>query len=211
MHPTIKKTLGRLSFIAGAVSVLSACGGGNTRGVLPTRVGAPPASDLTVVWVGYGESERLENGTWQHVPEFDYEFTVEQRRYPDRWESVKHMRRRHPAYDGSAGPREQILYFRVDIGRPDNTTVPLQITSTLGNGTGTSDREFRNSKLVLRADVSSFAPFDTYRIDQTYAYEQGELRELVSLDKGDKPWVRNKETATLFAPKSFPEPPTAVR
>jgi len=187
---------------------LAACGG-PASGVLPPREGPPVASDLTLVWVGYGEAERLEGGAWQRIPAFDYELTVEQRRYPDHWESVKHMRRRHPAYDGSAGPREQTLYFRADLGAvTPSGDVPIRITSTLGEGVGKADRAFQSSLLVFRADVSSFAPFDTYRIDQRYAYDRGKLEELVSLDKGTTPWVRNHESATLFASHTFPAPPT---
>ncbi len=84
----------------------------------------------------------------------------------------------------------------------------MRITSTLGPGEGHADREFRSASLVFHPDISSFAPFDTYRIAQTYAYERGALEETVSLDKGDKPWVRNLEKATLFAAHTFAEPPT---
>lgn len=191
-----------------SIASLPACAGSN-EGALPPREGAPPPADLTLVWVGYGEAERLEDGAWKRIPAFDYEFTVEQRRYADRWESVKHMRRRHPAYDGSAGPREQTLYFRVDLDAVDGAgKVPLHLVSTLGPGEGQADRELRSSSLVFHADVSSFAPFDTYRIAQTYAYERGALEETVSLDKGTTPWVRNKEKAKLFGERTFAEAPT---
>ncbi len=194
-----------LTLLAGSTV---ACGG-PVGGVLPTREGPPAPSELTLVWVGYGEAERLDEGAWKRVPAFDYELTVEQRRYADHWESVKHMRRRHPQYDGSAGPREQTLYFRVDLGAVEPSgEVPVRIVSTLGSGAGRADRTFRSSRLVFRADVSSFAPFDTYRIDQRYAYDEGKLEELVSLDKGAVPWVRNHEVATLFASHTFAEPPT---
>lgn len=82
------------------------------------------------------------------------------------------------------------------------------MASTLGAGEGTSDREFRAATLVLRPDVSRFAPFDTYRIEQTYAYEAGHLAEIVHLDKGPRPWVRNHERAALFAAHRFAAPPT---
>jgi hypothetical protein len=197
-----------IAALSASIALFAGCAG-PTKGVLPPREGAPPPSDVTLVWVGYGESERLEGGAWKRHPEFDYEFTVEQRRYPDHWESVKHMRRRHPAYDGSAGPRELTYHFRLDLdatGRDGR--VPVRITSTLGPGEGHADREFRSASLVFHPDISSFAPFDTYRIAQTYAYERGALEETVSLDKGDKPWVRNLEKATLFAAHTFAEPPT---
>ncbi len=165
---------------------------------------------LTLVWVGRGEAERLDATGWQRVPAFDYEFSVEQRRFADHWESVKHLTRSHPDYDGSAGPREQTMYFQLDYQR-DGDGVRSSIRSTLGDGAGTSDSEFRHAHLKMRADVSSMAPFDTYQIEQTYSYEKGELREDVTLLKGEAPWVRNHEVATLFAPKRFDAPPTTLK
>ena len=196
------------SSLVASIACLSACGA-SSEGVLPPRVGAPPSPDVTLVWVGFGEAERVEGERWVRAPEFDYEFTVEQRRFEDRWESVKHLRRRHPAYDGSAGPREQTMFFRLDLAAVDAAgDVPVRISSTLGPGEGSADREFRAAHLVFHPEMSSFAPFDTYRIAQTYAYERGVLEETVSLDDGDRPWVRNKEKATLYAPHTFAEPPT---
>lgn len=203
----MNRLVAAFSFVA-SIACLPACGG-PAEGVLPPRVGAPPAPAVTLVWVGFGEAERADGERWVRAPEFDYEFTVEQRRFDDRWESVKHLRRRHPGYDGSAGPREQTMFFRLDLAAVDaRGQVPVRITSSLGSGEGNADREFRAAHLVFHPDVSSFAPFDTYRIDQTYAYERGALEETVSLDDGERPWVRNKEKATLFAAHTFAEPPT---
>ncbi len=145
--------------------------------------------------------------------EFDYEFSVEQRRFATHWESVKHLTRRHPGYDGSAGPREQTLYFRCDYSAGTGGEVVSTITSSLGRGHGGTDREFRTATMSLRADVSRFAPFNTYRIAQTYGYEGGVLDEEVALVKVDDhdqatPWVRNTEHATLFAPRRFDRAPS---
>ena len=203
----MNRPLVALSFVA-SLACLPACGG-SPDGVLPPRVGAPPAPEVTLVWVGFGEAERADGQRWVRAPEFDYEFTVEQRRFDDHWESVKHLRRRHPAYDGSAGPREQTMFFRLDLAAVDaGGHVPLRISSTLGPGEGRADREFREAHLVFHPEISSFAPFDTYRIAQTYAYERGVLEETVSLDDGERPWVRNNEKATLYAPHTFTAPPT---
>lgn len=190
-----------------ALIMLAGCHGADA-GVLPTEAGAPPQPELTLVWVGRGQTERLVDGTWQRAPSFDYEFTVEQRRYADHWESVKHLRRRHPDYDGSAGPREQTMYFRLDLGGVAGDVVPVAIASSLGRGDGHADPDFRTAALRLHADVPRAAPFDTYRIDQHYDYEHGVLTETVALDEGDAPWVRNHEAAVLFAPHAFAEPPT---
>ncbi|MBK7535795.1 MAG: hypothetical protein IPI49_10605 [Myxococcales bacterium] len=175
-------------------------------------VSAPAPGELaTLVWVGQGQAERFEGGAWRRAPEFDYEFSVEQHRYADRWESVKTMRRRHPGYDGSAGPRVQSYLFRLELTAGANPTeVDYQISSSLGKGRGRGDREFRKAVLELDADVSMFAPFDRYRITQDYQYEEGKLLELVELNDGASPWVRNREVALLFGATSYPAPPTRL-
>lgn len=165
---------------------------------------------LTLVWVGRGEAERLEGGTWKRIPEFDYDFTVEQRRDAHHWESVKSLRRRHPDYDGSAGPREQTMFFRLTYtATGEDGRVASTIHSSLGEGSGHTDPEFRQAVLEMRPDISRFAPFDRYRISQTYAYERGALEETVMLLDGETPWVRNTEKAALFAPHAFSGAPTS--
>lgn len=193
----------------------AACGGGGAAGWVPLASASDlaPASamddELTLVWVGRGECERLEDGRWVRRPELDYEFSVEQRRRGDRWESVKTMRRRHPGYDGSAGPRVQTYFFVIEYGEPDaDGRVAAKVTSSLGGGEGVTDREFRDAVLEIRADVSRFAPFDRYRITQAYRYEEGRLEELVELDDGDRKWVRNRESARLFGASELEGPPT---
>ncbi len=163
----------------------------------------------TLVWVGHGKAERFSAGTWHRVPAFDYEFSVEQKRYPDHWDSIKTMRRHHPDYDGSAGPRVQVYTFRLGLSAT-NTEATYSIVSSLGEGTGHGDLEFRNAVLDIRADVSRFAPFDRYRITQHYQYEAGRLTELVELSDGASPWVRNHEEAALFGPQTFASPPTTL-
>ncbi len=202
--------MSRLTFTLFALA-LTACGASNSS-PLPLRAHPPADPELMLVWVGRGEAEGLVDGEWQRTPSFDYHFTVVQRRFADRWESVKELHRTHPDYDGSAGPRDQTYYFRLDFEAATADRVPATVTSTLGNGEGESDRQYREGRLVLRPDVSSFAPFDTYRITQHYDYEEGSLRELVELldheDEREVPWVRAREEATLFAPHAFENPPT---
>lgn len=197
-----------------AVPALVAC-----RAPKPTAlpVGLSPATaarageQATLVWVGRGQAERFENGAWRRAPAFDYEFSVEQHRYADHWESVKTMRRAHPEYDGSAGPRVQTYLFRLDLEAPSpGGEVTYRIASSLGKGAGHGDREFRRAVLELEAEVSVFAPFDRYRISQHYRYEDGKLDELVELLDGSSPWVRNREEATLFSAATFAAPPTTL-
>lgn len=166
---------------------------------------------MTLVWVGRGEAERQDAGTWVRVPEFDYEFSVVQRRYATEWISTKTLRRLHPDYDGSAGPREQVYSFRIQYAAAQDGTLTSQVESTLGNGAGTADREFRESRLEMQADVSAFAPFDAYRILQHYQYEEGTLTETVELvdTETSSTWVRNQEQARLFGERTYDAPPSA--
>lgn len=186
-----------------ATLAAAASGCGHGRPSVPAGMtlaaGAPTRPLATLVWLGRGAAERLIDGVWRRVPTFDYEFSVEQHRWADHWESVKTLRRTDPAYDGSAGPRVQVLFFRIELG-PRGLGVDYRIQSTLGDGVGHADPEFREAVIELRADVSRFAPFDRYRITQHYRYEQGTLDEVVELADGDRPWVRNLEQARLFAP-----------
>lgn len=191
----------RLSFAL----VLSCTGCAGSRPWVPPT--SPDVPEATLVWVGTGECERFVQGAWVRAPEFDYDFSVEQRRLKDRWESVKSLRRRHPAYDGSAGERLQTWFFLLEFDGA-GAAVPVKVQSSLGDGSGTTDPAFRGAALELRARVSDLAPFDRYRIVQDYRYEDGVLHEVVSLDKGDRPWVRNVERATLFGRRSFDAPPT---
>lgn len=203
-----------MAFVLGAAALTAGCGGGGGRPSLPLSTEPRPEPQLTLVWVGRGVAHRFEDGAWKRIPDFDYEFQVVQRRYGDRWESVKEMHRRHPDYDRSAGPRDQSYSFQIrfDPAQADGQ-VKGAIWSTLGDGAMATDREFRKATIEIDADVSSHAPFDTYRIQQDYRYEQGVLSETVLLLKkkggsGERVWVRNEEEAKLFAVRTFDAPPT---
>jgi hypothetical protein len=124
---------------------------------------ADDSSTVTLLWVGHGECERFENGAWVRRPEFDYDFSVEQHRFANHWESVKSMRRRHADYDLSAGPRAQTMFFTLDL-KGDASGVSGLLNSTLGGGTLRTDSAFREAVIDIKADVSSMAPFDRYRI-----------------------------------------------
>lgn len=141
----------------------------------------------------------IDTGSSRSTGAGHYEFSVEQRRYPTHWESVKLMRRRHQAYDGSAGPREQTLFFRIDYSPSGEAA----IHSTLGAGRGQTDADFRHSTLEISADVGRFAPFERYRITQRYDYEAGALDEEVSLLRSNgQAWVRSKRARHALRPPS---------
>jgi len=60
--------------------------------------------------------------------------------------------------------------------------------------------------------VSSFAPFNTYRITQHYKYEEGALLETVELFKLEKgnltPFAKIEEEASIFRPAELTVAPT---
>ena len=190
------------------VGLGSSCSSSQVIG--PLRAERWPAPNLVLVWHGYGESYRVQDNQAVRTPTQDYEFTVVQRRYDDVWESTKEIHRRHPKYDGIAGPRDQTMHFSVSIKDNDNKVV-LDVNSTLGNGHGKADKEFRVSSLRMKANVSSWAPFDTYTIEQKYLYEEGRLEETVKLlqaSEADKEIFIIQEKAQLYARRSFNQAPT---
>src|SRR5688572_27258771 len=129
MQPTVP-------FAALALSLAAACGAPAASTWVPLTAEPPPAAELTLVWVGRGECERLVDGRWVRAPAFDYDFTVEQHRRRARWESVKSLRRRHPAYDGSAGPRLQTYFFHVDYTPGLSGQLASRLRTSLGDGAG---------------------------------------------------------------------------
>jgi hypothetical protein len=170
--------------------------------------------ELTLVWVGRGEAYAWRGGEWLRNVSQDYEFSVVQRRFKDRWESVKTQSRRHPAYDGSAGDRDQVHHFRVSLEPATGAgEVRFALKSTFGDGSGFTDTAFRKGLMDFEArGVSMFAPFNRYRINQQYLYEAGELRETVELFKrskdGETPFARIEENAKMMASTRFDSPPT---
>ncbi len=207
------KKCAQMALAAWVASGTVACGA-STQDTLPLSTSTWKEPKTTLIWLGTGAAYRAEGDGFQRTPEFDYEFSVVQRRYGDRWESTKELHRRHPDYDGSAGPRDQTYHFTIQFGAPQGDAVAFEVDSTLGNGTGTTDRQFRKAQIELHPDISSLAPFNMYRLEQDYRYERGSLVETVSLvkrgDDGEKLWVKTEEEARLYAQHSFEGPPTEL-
>lgn len=158
-----------------------------------------------LVWVGTGTTYRWNGNDWQRTPESDYEFLVRQNRFPQHWESLKIQNRTHPDYDGSAGPADQQHFFLIEYGEPTGGgDLPITLSSTYGDGTGKSDREFREAVLEFdAAHVGRFAPYQRFRITQTYRYEVGLLEETVELfdetkEGNEIPFVRIEERARIL-------------
>lgn len=180
---------------------------------IPLSVQLPSTADnYSIIWVGTGKAYRFENGEYLRTEANDYAFEVIQRRYDNAWHSIKNMHRLHPDYDGQAGEREQTLFFGMDFTASDNEVVSA-IRSSLGEGRGVSDAEFRQQVMTIDlAHVSAFAPFNTMRITQHYQYEEGLLVETVDLFKAENgkeiPFVRIEEEAVIFRPTRLAKAPT---
>ncbi|NBC29837.1 MAG: hypothetical protein GVY29_07580 [Spirochaetes bacterium] len=189
-----------------AVVALVATGCSTAPSIVSNTEPASPVEQL--VWVGTGTSWVYADGQWVRTPEQDYRFMVRQNRYADRWESLKVQNRTHPDYDGTAGPADQQHSFTIRFGeaRTDGT-IPIELTSTYGNGTGWTDDEYWHAVLEFEAaDVSRFAPYNRFRITQEYRYDEGVLLETVELFEVDQegretPFARIEEEARMFYPR----------
>jgi hypothetical protein len=170
----------------------------------------------TIIWNGTSEAYRYVNGQWQRAENYDYQFSVLQKRYKNQWKSVKDMHRLHPAYDGKAGARNQTMYFELNYAAAENGNLNTTIASSLGQGTGTSDKEFREQVINIDLkDASSFMPYNKIRITQHYNYEQGLLTETVELiklnDGKETPFMKNEEKAYFYLKGKLDKAPTAYQ
>ena len=80
---------------------------------------------------------------------------------------------------------------------------PFTADTLLGKGTGYSDSEFRNLIVELMPKcISTFAPFNTYRITQSYQYEEGFLKESIEIFKKksgrEEPFMKIEGEAMIF-------------
>ena len=196
-----------------AMAVLLSSCGSSGKIIIPTSRTLPGIDDnYTVVWVGSEESYVYVDGKYQRSESNDYAFEVIQRRYGHTWKSIKNMHRIHPDYNGKAGSREHTMYFEIAFSKQGDQIVS-KVNSSLGSGTGASDNEFREQTMQFSAEgVSSFAPYNTYRITQHYKYEEGRLLETVELFKLEEgketPFVKIEEKATIFRPTKLNGAPT---
>jgi hypothetical protein len=163
-----------------------------------------PKALKTVVYVGRGEAYRFDQGSWQRLPSYDYEFTVLQRFHEGAWESIKEIHRRHPDYDGRAGGRDQTLYFRVMSSLATDGSARLLLESSWGKGEGRADQGMKNVVVEFSPDISRFAPYNTFRITQHFRREDGRLSETVEVfkkkDGKETPFMKMEEEAVLYLP-----------
>jgi hypothetical protein len=203
----------RLFFIPILITLLSVSCSTADKAIIPFSKTLPSIEDnYTIIWVGQGKSFLYQDGQYIRSESNDYTFEVVQRRYGNSWKSIKNMHRIHPEYDGRAGEREQTMFFKIDFSKNDGSLVS-KVNSSLGNGSGKSDLEFREQQLQFAAEgISSMAPYNTYRITQRYDYEAGELLETVELFKikGEEeiPFAKIEEKASIFRPTTLNSAPT---
>ena len=193
----------QLRFIFFLVAVpLVACSSLHTP--LPLIDGSPPAALSSTVFVGYAQASLFAKGNWVPVPEYDYEFLLLERRFGDRWETIKEIHRRHLRYDGRAGPRDQTLYFAVRTSPAADGGLDLVAEGTLGSGKG---HEEPGGGLVIELASTErgwFIPFDTIRIRRTRASTEGRIKEIVELfsreDGREVPFMKMQEEGIVYRP-----------
>lgn len=186
------------------------------KSVIPLNKSVESDDTYTIIWNGISKAYRYENGTWTRDESYDYQFNVVQKRYENHWKSIKTLHRIHPDYNGKAGERDQTMYFEVIYKTLKEQQVQSEIRASIGNGTGTSDTEFRVSELTMYVpDPSRFLPYNKFRITQKYNYEEGILTETIELilekDGKEIPFMKNEETALIFINSKLDRAPTTFK
>ncbi|MFN8355640.1 MAG: hypothetical protein U0Y10_14380 [Spirosomataceae bacterium] len=186
------------------------------QAIIPLNRSVELDDTYTIIWNGVSKAYRYENGQWLRDESYDYQFDVVQKRYENHWKSVKSLHRIHPNYDGKAGERDQTMYFDVAYKNLMGGNVQAAINSSLGNGMGTTDLEFRQSKLTVYVpNASKFMPYNKFNITQHYDYEKGVLTETVELikekDGKETPFMKNEETALIFIKSKLDKAPTTFK
>lgn len=198
-----------------ATLCLLSCGSAK-KSTIPVSEKLLVEDTYTIIWNGISEAYAFKNGSWTRAEAYDYQFDVIQKRYDNHWKSVKSLHRIHPGYDGKAGERDQTMYFDLSYRDGASGLVNAQILSSIGEGTGATDREYRNTELVLYVkDAGMFAPYNKIRIKQKYDYEQGLLIETVELVKEkngkETPFMKNEEKAYFYLKGKLSQAPTVFR
>lgn len=198
-----------------AFGFLPFCASGQ-KNTIPFNTSLELDDTYTIIWNGVSKAYRHNDGNWNRDESYDYQFNVVQKRYENQWKSVKTLHRIHPDYDGKAGDRDQTMYFEVIYKTLEEQKVRSEIQASIGNGTGTSDTEFRLSELTMYVpNPSRFLPYNKFRITQNYDYEAGKLTETVELllekDGKDIPFMKNEETALIFIQSKLDQAPTKFK
>ena len=207
----------KLMFLAMTIiSLIIASCSSSKQVIVPLSKSIELDDTYTIIWNGISKAYRYENGAWKRAENYDYQFNVVQKRYDNHWKSVKSLNRIHPDYDGKAGDRDQTMYFEVAYKKLIDGKVQATINSSLGNGTGITDIEFRKSELTMYVpNASRFMPYNKFKITQNYDYEKGVLTETVELlkekDGKETPFMKNEETALIFIKSKLDKAPTTYK
>lgn len=181
---------------------LAACTSLQTSLPLTDQPPQPPLSSFVIV--GHAQATRFVAGNWLPVPEHDYDFIVQERRFADHWETIKEIHRRHPRYDGRAGLRDQTLYFTVRASPTADGSLDLAVEGSLGTGKGHGGPEGGMVIELTPAERGWFVPFDTIRINQSREEADGRLAETVELfsrrNGKEVPFMRMTETGVVYRP-----------
>lgn len=186
-----------------AALLLAGCA--STSSPLPFTEAPPPDSPASSVFAGHARAFRFAKGAWVAAPEYDYDFIVLERRSAGRWETIKEVHRRHPKYDGRAGPRDQTLWFVVRTSPSPDGGSDLAVEGTLGRGSGHEKAGGEGVVLELAyARKGWFVPFDTVRIRQERPVADGRLEETVELfsrkDGREVPFMKMEERGLVYRP-----------
>jgi hypothetical protein len=183
--------------------------------IVPLTTEVQVDDTYTIIWNGASIAYRFVNEKWERAADYDYQFSVMQKRYDNLWKSLKTLHRMHPDYNGKAGQRDQTMYFELKYSSR-NDSVICDLNSSLGKGSGVTDKEFRNQTIEFKVDgLSKFAPYDHIRITQEYKYEQGVLEETVFLfkkkDGKEIPFMKNEERASFYMKGKLDNAPTKFK
>jgi hypothetical protein len=189
--------------LLGAVLLLAGCS--STSSPLPQTEAPAPVPVSSSAFAGHARAFRFVKGAWVASPEYDYDFIVLERRFADRWETIKEIHRRHPRYDGRAGPRDQTVWFAVRTSPAADGGSDLAIDGTLGRGSGHERPGGEGTVLELAyAKRGWFVPFDTVRIRQERQAVDGRFRETVELvsrkDGRETPFMKMEEEGLVYRP-----------
>ena len=200
---------GTLLLVLVLATLLAGCS--STTSPLPLTDTPPPVPSSSSVFAGHARAFRFVHQAWVAAPEYDYDFLVLERRLDDHWEAIKEIHRRHPMYDGRAGPRDQTLYFFVRMSPAPDGGHDLVVEGSLGRGSG---HEKSGGGLVLElasAQKGWFVPFDTIRIRQERPAGEGRVQETVELlskKKGrEVPFMKIEEEGLVYRPVLLPRNP----
>lgn len=215
------KKISKAIFAFGVVALMSACSTVNKTAIVPITQKSNFEDTYTIIWNGKSEAYRFINGQYVRDETYDYVFNVIQKRYDNQWKSTKTLHRNHPNYDFKGGERSQSMYFELNFTQSENV-VKTQLNTSLGNGSGVSDYEFREQMFEIKLlpkisyyNISKYAPYNKIKITQHYKYEEGVLLETVELFKEINgkivPFMKNEETATFYLKNKLDKAPTTFK